>query len=575
MSENQSSLDLHELPADARPGQSYARWIWLLVISALAIGTYIGTLDNEFVFDDRIIIVRNGKKWQDDSLWQLVRHDYWGDQRFDSLYRPVTTVSYMCNYWLSGENPAAYRIVNLVLHAACCCVLFGLTSVLFGDRRMAGAAGVLFAVHAVHVEAVAQVVGRAELLAALFSMTALWLYVIDGKRRPGRPTWRYPAAAITSALAMLSKESGTVVVAMMIAYDLWSLRFPTPRGNNPTTGADNSCAKRDTWQHDLRRLALRRWVGMLLVVLIVLTIRMEVLGQLAQDRAKIDRVDNPIAGASATERVLTPVVLLGKTLRLIVWPAPLCHDYSYNAIPICDSVLDPRFLLGLLCLATMVAGAAWSYRRSGLVLLCVGMFVLSYALISNTVVLSGTIFAERLFYVPSVAFCWLVAMGLTSIGRAASTRSAPVRVGWLAAAVLFALFCASNVYLAERRGRQWRDEPSLIAEALRLTDDSARVHVQAGLHASLADDLQTAIHHFARAVEIAPGRGAAQYQLGRCYYLTGDFAEAIPHLNKALGNVPTEANYLVAHCLAMSYHKLGMKDDARLWATRAKLLKPD
>ena len=131
------------------------------------------------------------------------------------------------NYRISGEKPETYRVLNLALHLACCGAMFGLSCALFGDRRLAGLSTALFAVHALHVEAVAQIVGRAELLAALWSMLALWLYVVDANRRGGRPTWRYPIVLVLSGLAMFSKENGMLVVGRGASY--------IRRGHDPGT----------------------------------------------------------------------------------------------------------------------------------------------------------------------------------------------------------------------------------------------------------------------------------------------------------------------------------------------------
>jgi protein O-mannosyl-transferase len=373
-------------------------------------------------------------------------------------------------------------------------------------------------------------------------------------------------------LAMLSKESGMAALGMMVAYDLWLLRFGPSSAVQPSAQA--SARRRAGWQYRLRRLALQRWLGLIVVALIVLTIRMQVLGRLAQDRVAIDKMDNPVASASTVGRVLTPVVLLGKAVRLLVWPDPMCHDYSYNAIPICESLLDTRLLWGALCIAAAVAACVHSYRRKGWVLAGVGMFVLSYALVSNSVILSGTIFAERLLYMPSVGFCWLVSIGVISAASGLSKHFGSPSRGWLLAGCPFALLCTIHVFLAIQRGREWVDEPSLIASALRVTDDSARLHLQAGFHAELAKDYARALRHFRRVVEIMDDHASGHYQLGRVYVLTGRPAEAIPHLFKAFGQLPAEANHLAAYYLARAYAKTGDKQEAAKWRARAKALKP-
>lgn len=547
--------------------------MWWVVLVALAAGTYVGTLGNNFAFDDRIIILIKARQWQDESLWEVVKHDYWGELRLDALWRPVTTVSYVLNYRLSADRPETYRAINIALHALCCLALFGLTTALFGDRRLAGVASALFAVHALHVEAVAQVVGRAELLTTLWALLAVWVYVVDARRKSGTPTWRYPIALALAGLAMLSKESGFAVVGLAAAYDVWSQRFsgsPRDASGSGRTGAD---LRGRRWSSVVGRLALRRWAGLFAVVMLVLTARMQVLGQLAQDRGVIDKVDNPVAHASTAGRVWTPVAVLGKYVRLLIWPDPLCHDYSYNALPVRRTPADVGVLWGLACLAAMVVGAWRSSRRQGRVLWCILFFLLSYAIVSNTFALSGTIFAERLMYFPSVAFCWAVAVAVVAaMPSGGDDRGSPRRSRW-AVAVVLSLACTAHVFLAVRRGEVWRDERIMIADALRVTDDSCRLHMQAGHYALIDEDAGLAIRHLERAIEILPDHASAHLQLGRAHLLDEHPERAIPPLLTAFGHLPDEANVAAAAYLARAYRALGQRDEAAKWLRRAKTLK--
>ncbi|MBN1341572.1 MAG: phospholipid carrier-dependent glycosyltransferase, partial [Phycisphaerae bacterium] len=219
-------------PAGGGPGGWVVTLLWAACVAAAAVGPYVGTLGNDFVFDDRPIVLCNARDWRHDDLIQVLKRDYWGDQRIDSLYRPVTTISYVLNYRMGEDRPWSYRAINIALHAVCCVCLFGLTVALFGDRRLAGLAAILFAVHAVHVEPVAQVVGRAELLAGLLATAALWVYVLDRRDRRTTPTWRYVVVLALAALAMLSKESGIAVIGVMVFYDVWSLRFGRGAGGD-------------------------------------------------------------------------------------------------------------------------------------------------------------------------------------------------------------------------------------------------------------------------------------------------------------------------------------------------------
>ncbi|MBN1342143.1 MAG: DUF1736 domain-containing protein [Phycisphaerae bacterium] len=554
-------------PAASPPPSRWQSVLWLIAIVVLAAAPYLHTLDNGFAFDDRIIVLINGKKWHDDTLWQLIRHDYWGDQRIDSLYRPITTVSLVWNYRLSQDRPRSYRIINILLHVACCLCLFGLTLAVFGNLRLAGLTGVLFAIHAIHVEAVEQIVGRAELLSALFTLAALWLYVADRRRRRTNPTWRYALVLLLAGMSMLSKESGMALIGLIVLYDLWGLRYGKYWTGKPFS--ENASPPRTRSMATIRKLALRRWLGLLLVAMAVLALRADVLGRITRDRDRITIFDNPVVAASPAQRAMTAVVLFGKYVRLLVWPHPLCHDYSYNALPICRTITDERFAWGLACLAAMAVGAVCSWRGRGAILACVGFFLTTYFLVSNAVVLIGTIFAERLMYVPSVALCWAAAIGAVAVlDRAA--RQGLARAGTLIVATVVVAIGGANVYLTVQRGLTCKSERLMVADALRLSGNSARLRMQAGAYAVEDKDLDAATRHFTRVLELLPDHAYAHYMLAKIRMQSGQPAQAVPHLLQCVGKLPREFRPMAARLLAAAYQQLNQPDQANLWLQRAK-----
>lgn len=548
--------------------------IWPAAVGVAVLLTYAGTLHNGFVFDDRIIVVVNGQQWQKESLWRLFRHDYWGEQRIDVLYRPITTISHALLYRMSGEHPEAHRAVNIGLHIACCWCLLALTRALFGDRSLAGMATILFAVHAIHVEPVAQIVGRAELLAALWMLIALWLYCGIPREGGGFSRWRYGAVLLSSLLAMLSKESGICIVGLIVAYDLWSRRYGPFSGDVVTPSARRRSREVVT-RTVLLRLFVRRWSGLIVVALIVLVIRYQVLGRVSRSADAIPKLDNPIVDASLEGRIATPLVLLGKYVRLLIWPHPLCCDYSYDALPVCESVLQPGALWGLACLAAMVIAAAASYRGKGHLLWCVIFFLVSYFLVSNSGILIGTIFAERLMYFPSIAFCWALATGVLAAANGLARHMHSTRAGWIAAGGLFACLCAVNMVLAVHRGHVWRDERRLLTSALALTQRSARVHAQIGILALADRDYAGAVRHLTRAVEILDDYPQANFNLGKAYVLSGQPEKAIPYLKKVLHTLPRELRSKPRQFLGQAYLDMNLPSMAIAWFAEADRFEPN
>ena len=149
---------------------------------ALALLCYANTLFNGFTYDDNAI-VRTNTRIRSLANWrQIWLTDYWyekaddepiADPVRDRLYRPLTLHSFAVNYALQGENPAGYHAVNIVAHALVCWLVWLFALRLVGDAAVASLAGILFAIHPVHSEAVAGIVGRGEILAAGFVLLGL------------------------------------------------------------------------------------------------------------------------------------------------------------------------------------------------------------------------------------------------------------------------------------------------------------------------------------------------------------------------------------------------------------------
>src|SRR6266566_7116029 len=175
-----------------------------LVVAACAIVVYIGALWNRFAMDDRFIIVLNPIVHTPSGVWRAFLEPYWPGDLGGKLYRPLTVATYVVDRMVDG--PAWFHAVNILWHAGASVAVAALA------RRWVGGsaaliAGVLFAVHPVHVEAVANIVGRNELMAALFVLLAV--YAALERRSVG-----WSIAALAGGL--LSKENAAVAPGLLV-----------------------------------------------------------------------------------------------------------------------------------------------------------------------------------------------------------------------------------------------------------------------------------------------------------------------------------------------------------------------
>ena len=146
---------------------------WALAVGLTAISCYVNAVGNEFVLDDTRLIRDNLRIRSLANIPHLFASSYWDVAGPQALYRPLVLVSYAVQYAMHGLSPAGYTIVNIALHAAVSVLLFALVRAIGGSLFAAGVAGIAFAVHPVHTEAVSGISGRPELLAAFFFLLAV------------------------------------------------------------------------------------------------------------------------------------------------------------------------------------------------------------------------------------------------------------------------------------------------------------------------------------------------------------------------------------------------------------------
>ena len=164
------------------------RYVVPVCLFIFATAIYANSLGNGFVLDDRSLVERNPLIRKLNRIPLLWESDYWAPKLKSGLYRPVVMTSYALNHAVGKRDPKAYHLVNIGLHALVSVLVWALYRRLSGDALIAGAAGFLFAAHAIHTEAVANVVGRAEILAALLVLLALLAHVRSQGARAG-PSW--------------------------------------------------------------------------------------------------------------------------------------------------------------------------------------------------------------------------------------------------------------------------------------------------------------------------------------------------------------------------------------------------
>ena len=524
-------------PVSSDPSASFLDIrLQVALLLAICFATYATSLFNAFTMDDELYILRNPQVTQH-SLRLLFQPNV-----ASNVFRPVTFFTFALNWMAAGYRPFGYHLVNLLLHATVVVLLFFVLRSLLAGIVWRGflcfSAALLFAVHPLHTEAVSSVVGRSELLAAGF-LFAAWLFHLQD---------RYVLALASFVLALLSKESAIGLLPLVFAGDY-------ARG------------KLKSWA---------RYGGLAVVSLIYLAALWKIQGG-HFGAADVSVLDNPLVLLPAHLRILNAIRIAWKYVALLMFPATLSCDYSYNQIHL---FADARHLL-LPLAAGLLVFAAWIWaigKRNTAYLVAGAIYFVGFAATSNILARTGTIFGERLAYFPSAGFCLLAALACAQL--ASHRRSAAI--------ALLALIAVALAVRTVVRNRDWHDNATLYTAAGNAVPNSAKIRTFRGIILLGANDLDRSRSDLQTALSIYPEYPDAVEAMGLLEARSGNPAKALPIMQKAVemsDRKDIDYDYRAVNLAALEI-QVGKLDDAmkllnreiaesprysRAWSNRAVL----
>jgi protein O-mannosyl-transferase len=504
------------------------------LLVGLSVLVYVNVLLNSFTLDDNIYVLSSSAvtNFNIKGLFQPVA--------YNNIFRPLTFGTFAVNWALHGPKPVGYMIVDLLLNAAAVFLLYLVLRKLLENlpegELIAWVAALLFAVHPIHTEAVASISNRSEPLAAAL-LFAAWLCHLYEK----------PILAVVFfVLALLSKESAVVFFPLVLAGDY-------ARG---------------------KMQSLTKYASLAVTTVVYLALLWKVQGG-RFGAPNVSFLDNPLGRLPASVRISNALRIIWKYVGLLVYPAHLSSDYSYNAITL--YVGWKHAIPALLAMLALIAFGAWAFvtkRRAWF--LAVAIFLFAFTVTCNILVPSGTIMGERLMYLPSVGFCLFAA--LLWIWLAGKQR----QLAWIVLLVVVGLLGARTF----ARNRDWKDNYSLFAADVHSAPGSAKLHSNLGgqyMYQGRLDDASRELH---TALSIYQDLPDAEGYIGVVESMKGNDQEARKMLEKALTRTTKEnPNYdYISVNLAGVLMKLHENDEAlkvlneiiakspkysRAWANRA------
>jgi len=492
----------------------------------LTLAAYSNSFQGGMVFDNTPALLEDPRirAVTAQNIAAILTEGYWHITPTSGLYRPVTTLSYLLNYAVfdDGANPAGYHWFNFVLHGVNVSLVYALGILIFATPALALALAAIWGLHPLLTDSVTNIVGRADLLAAFGVLAGLLCYVRWASATGRRKHWWLAAMLAAQAVGLLSKENAVILPAILLLYDLtWS--------------------ERAIWRARVPAYAALALPFAAFVYL----------------RSKVHLPIIAALGRNLSSRVgfwtvrVNTLKIMGKSIRLFVWPEHLSPDYSRRAISLFSWRLstweDGRVLIVLAACLCAIALAVRLRRTWKAMCFFIIFFFVAFAPTGIAV----PIMAERFMYLPSIGLAGCLVAGIYALGRRLSPRwPASPRVAWIAMGIA----CLALAMRTHARNFDWRDDLSLWSSAVEVVPASALAHMSLGnALAQMPRRLPDAIAEYRTALRIAPQDSQEHYNLGRALaQMPGRAQDAVAEFQAALRIQPDAASvhYNLGYLLA-------------------------
>jgi tetratricopeptide (TPR) repeat protein len=538
------------------------RRVLALICGLCGVIIYLNTLHHGFVLDDYSVILENRITKQGvKAIPQIFSSSYRSGYYLgtDELYRPIPKSIFAISWNLFGDNPLPLHLLNIVLYGATGIVLFNFCYLVFPNLIFSFVASMLFVLHPVHTEVVANIKSVDEILSFLLCISAC-IFLVRYVQ-----TKKIAAIVLTSICyfaALLSKESSITFLAIF-----------------PLLILIKSVKKETSFSWSA---VIKPILTLVAFALLFLLIRHSVLSKIASGDPSI--ADNLLMAAkSYDQKFATSILILGMYLKLLFIPHPLVFDYSFNQIPLVGMgniwfILSMAIHIGLLLWAVLL------WKKNKLLSFTILFYFISMSIYANIFYMIGSSFGERFLYTASFGFCMAVAyaLSLLSKNQNAETVSSFFKTN-LNVFLIFTPVAGAFVYKTITRNTVWKSNYTLYANDVNLSPNSTRTHYyygnllgkddfQNGKTDQEKDSIQKlALSELEKSVAIFPF-GDAYNQMGIIYDKRKDFKKSFESYQLAMKAAPNDP--MIQNNLGSLYFNMGQIPEAKACYEKAVQLNP-
>lgn len=462
-----------------------------LIIIALALLCYANTLTLHFALDDRMVILESKYTLKGgwDSVKAIFTEDtfsgYFGAEHSivaGGRYRPMSQLTYMIECQLFGKDikdrigdlddyynihngdheayfydtplPFVCHLMNLLYFILLCLLIYEVLAKIFPEHEgakwfqsLAFFAVILFAVHPIHTEAVANVKGRDEIFAMLGSFFALWcsLKYVDTRK------WYWLVVSLLAFTFGIFSKENTITFLAVLPLTLFY------------------------YKNDNKRTAdyFITLIPMLIGSVFFIWARYKVLGSMMPPDLTSNILNNPYVHSTRAQQIATTLITWAIYLKLLFFPHPLTHDYYPHQIAITDFSNPLVWLILAGCIA-LVGYSIWKLKKKTVPAFAILYFIITFSITSNLLFNVGTFMNERFVFMPSVGFTLLVGWWLYLLSTSKLPALQKTAVG------ITAVVCLLFGIKTFTRNFTWMDDFTLFLTDVKTSDNSIKCNISAG-----------------------------------------------------------------------------------------------
>ncbi len=495
------------------------------LLGIIAFLIYANTLGHGYVLDDYIVIVKNNivtKGFSGIGEIFTTPYHFGHSPVTNDLYRPLAMVMFAVEWQLSGGGAWLSHFINTVVFAGCVMLLFMFVDELFDKRKtvLAFVAALLFALHPIHTEVVANIKSRDELMCFLCAFGSLLLFM---KHARSGKIMELVAGAVLYFLALLSKETAITFIGVIPLVFFF-------------------------YKNDNRGRSIMITAGAVIAAAAYLAIRFSVLAHYnANHSGEVSFIDNVLSGApTSATKFATAIYIMGNYIRMLFVPYPLICDYSYSGIPFVGFG-NTWVLLSFAAYLALVVFALLRMLKNRKDPAAFGIlfFLITISLFSNIPFLVGAAMAERFVFFASAGFCIAISRAVDKwVIKDGGNNIDALKRG----TTLFVLLPVCLVYsgITFARNGDWKSNNSLYAADVVKAPENSRLHYYLGTDLLISEEadgtdvetkkqLATAgIEHLKTAVAIYPGFSLVISEIGSTYFNIKNYDSAAIYFEKAL-----------------------------------------